>query len=320
MLLENIFWKSIGSIFSPGGKNARLSVLTYHSVLEENDPLCPGSISIGDFYKIIEFLSKNFNILPLGLGVDLLIAGKLPARAVSVTFDDGYANNYNTVLPVLQKYKVPATFFIATGFLDGGIMWNDCIIEVFRRYKSDSMNLGELSLGKYRITNLAERYKATQKVISLLKYIEPEKRLHMVNELVDFCKVDLPDNLMMTSEQVAKISESGMTIGGHTINHPILSKIDDDLAWKEITGGKDKLERLINDRIDLFAYPNGKFDVDYNLRHIKMLEKAGFKAAVSTEWGCSKGSTDCYQLPRFTPWDKEPFRYGVRLILNCRNC
>ncbi len=320
MLIENIFWKTVGSIFSPEGKNGRLSILTYHSVLEKDDPLCPGSISVGDFDNLICFLSNNFNLIPLEQAVDLLVLEKLPSRAVVLTFDDGYANNYDVALPILQKHKVPATVFIATGFLDGGIMWNDSIIEVFRRYKSDSINLNEISLGEYSLTNSLERYIATQKVISLLKYVEPEKRLNKVRELVEFCKVNLPINLMMTSEQVVKMSASGIAIGGHTVNHPILSKINDDQAWSEITDGKNKLETLINGKVNLFAYPNGKPDVDYNLRHATMLSKAGFKAAVSTEWGCSNINTDCYQLPRFTPWNKDRLRFGLRLILNCRNC
>ena len=320
MFLEKIFWKYAGSLFSPKGKNGRLSILTYHSVLEKDDPLCPGSISVNDFSRLIVFLSENFNVIPLDEAVDLLKTGKLPARAVSLTFDDGYANNYDIALPVLQKYKVPATVFIATGFLDGGIMWNDSIIEVFRRYKPDKVNLNEISLGEYVLASSSDRYNATQKVISLLKYLEPEKRMQKVRELTEFCKVNLPDNLMMTSEQVIKMSEAGITIGGHTINHPILSKIDDKHAWSEIVGGKNKLETLIKSRVNLFAYPNGKLDVDYDSRHVKMLSEAGFKAAVSTEWGCSNIDTDCYQLPRFTPWNKDRLRFGARLILNCRNC
>jgi hypothetical protein len=71
--------------------------------------------------------------------------------------------------------------------------------------------------------------------------------------------------------------------------------------------------------VNLFAYPNGKFQADYALRHVKMVENAGFIAAVSTEEGVSSARSDVYQLPRYTPWDATPLRFLTRLHLARRN-
>ncbi|MDH5647873.1 MAG: polysaccharide deacetylase family protein, partial [Candidatus Heimdallarchaeota archaeon] len=89
----------------------------------------------------------------------------------------------------------------------------------------------------------------------------------------------------------------------------------------EIVEGKKSLENMINDQVKLFAYPNGKPNKDYTSTHIEMLKKAGFKAAVTTEWGCTKKQNlDNYQLSRFTPWDKNNRKFGMRLMLNCLKC
>jgi 2-methylisocitrate lyase-like PEP mutase family enzyme len=69
-------------------------------------------------------------------------------------------------------------------------------------------------------------------------------------------------------------------------------------------------------RIDLFAYPNGRPGRDYAPEHAKLVRELGFKAAVSTSWGAARSGHDLYQLPRFTPWDKTPLRFVLRLFRN----
>ena len=77
-------------------------------------------------------LKRRFSVLPLADGVERLYDGTLPASALAVTFDDGYADNLAVAAPLLRKHGVPATLFIATGYVDGGAMWNDIVIEAFR--------------------------------------------------------------------------------------------------------------------------------------------------------------------------------------------
>lgn len=321
MFLENIYWNILGGILSPGNEKGKLSIITYHSVLEEDDLLCPGSICKNDFERVIAFLSLNFNILPLKTAVELWGTGRLPPRSVCITFDDGYADNCDIVLPILRKHSIEATFFITTGFLDGGIMWNDSIIESVRQFRAGSLNLSELGLGVYSTDSLNHKADAIQKIINQLKHLDDETRHLKVKAMVELTKTTLPDNLMMTEKQVVEMRDAGMDIGGHTINHPILNSINDDQAWREILGGKERLEQIIGDDVTLFAYPNGKTGIDYSSRHVEMIKKAGFKAAVTTEWGCTgKGAVDVYQLSRFTPWDKTPFKYGMRMLRNCMSC
>ena len=110
----------------------RLSILIYHRVLQSPDPLRPGEPIVDEFRQRMNLLRRYFNPLPLVEAIDRLQAGELPERAVCVTFDDGYADNESVALPILKKSGIPATVFVATGFLNGGQMWNDTVIESIR--------------------------------------------------------------------------------------------------------------------------------------------------------------------------------------------
>lgn len=107
-----------------------------------------------------------------------------------------------------------------------------------------------------------------------------------------------------------------MEIGGHTVSHPILLNLSDEEARREIADGKRLLENITGTPLKLFAYPNGKPEKDYGTAHVSMVQQLGFAAAVSTTWGTAHAGSDLYQLPRFTPWDKSPRRFVLRLLQN----
>ena len=308
--------KIIPTLFSPAGKQAKLSIVIYHRVLPEPDPLFGEGGDIAAFNKQLCYLTQNFNVLPLPEGTKRLHDGTLPARAVCITFDDGYADNAEIALPMLQQYGVPATFFVATGFLDGGRMWNDTVIESFRRARGDTIDLQEIGLGVYPIATLSERRQALFSVIDVFKYLAPEIRQSQVEQLASLIAENLPDHLMMTSEQVRTLHESGMEIGAHTVNHPILARTNDADAYAEISEGKAKLEAITGAPVRYFAYPNGKPGKDYLPAHVEMIKGLGFDAAVSTAWGAARHGSDMFQLPRFTPWDKSKFFFVLRMVRN----
>ena len=105
-------------------------------------------------------LAAHFTVLPLSEAVERLARGALPARAVCVTFDDGYADNYAVAAPILPGMGSAATFFVAARYLDGGRMWNDTIIEAVRRATGPTLELSGLGLGDLpsaRSTRVARR-------------------------------------------------------------------------------------------------------------------------------------------------------------------
>jgi peptidoglycan/xylan/chitin deacetylase (PgdA/CDA1 family) len=306
---------------SPAGAAARLSVLILHRVQPEPDPLFPGEIDARFFNALCGWLPRWFTVLPLAEAARRLREGTLPAAALSITFDDGYADNHDVALPILKRHGLGATCFVATGFLDGGLMWNDRVIEALRRTSRDKIDLGALGVAGTRelpLTTAAERRHAIDSVLGAFKYLEQAERDAAVRALVRTCGAALPGDLMMRSSQVPLLAAGGMDIGAHTISHPILARLDAARAEAEMRGGRDALQALIDAPVPLFAYPNGRPGSDYLPEHVRLAREIGFEAAVSTNWGVTTRADDPFQIRRFTPWDRSRVRFGARLLANLR--
>jgi peptidoglycan/xylan/chitin deacetylase (PgdA/CDA1 family) len=311
--------KAVAQALSPAGPRARLSILIFHRVLSDVDPLFPGEPDTRRFNEILSWIKRWFHVIPLDEAVSRLGAQTLPARAAAITFDDGYADNATNALPILQHHGIPATFFVATSFLDGGRMWNDSVVEAIRAYDGSALDLKEIGLGSYSLESNAHRRMAIDCLLRRIKYLEPGKRQELVAQVVDLTGVRPPTDLMMRSGQVLELRNSGMQIGAHTCSHPILKVASDTQASLEITTSKQVLESMLGEPVGLFAYPNGKPDVDYAARHVRMVQQAGFLAAVSTSLGVATNSSDIFELPRFAPWDRTRLRYGLRMLANLRS-
>lgn len=311
----NLFRRAF-SLVSPSGKNGRLSIFIFHRVLPQPDPLFPDEPDANRFDERIAWINSWFNVLPLDQAITQLGKQLLPDRAAAITFDDGYADNYTIALPILLKHKLSATFFIATGFLDGGRMWNDTIIESVRACHKPILDLTPIGLDVFPVGSEHEKREAIATIISKVKYRSTIERVDLTNKIANLANVLPPDNLMMTSQQVRNMREAGMQIGAHTVSHPILASIDITEARFEISESKTFLETLLGERVSLFAYPNGKPGTDYLPEHVALAEELGFDAAVSTAIGSAGSSVDFYQIPRFTPWDKTRLRFGGRILQN----
>jgi peptidoglycan/xylan/chitin deacetylase (PgdA/CDA1 family) len=317
--IENVRLSGLRMLSSPfmrSGRAARLLILIYHRVLPEQDPMRQGEPDAHEFERQMALLANHFNVLPLVDAVERLQSGRLPRRSACVTFDDGYADNAEIALPILQRWGIPATFFISTAFLDGGRMWNDTVIESVRRASGPELDLGSIGLGCYTIENWSQRRQAVSQLLSTLKYLPLDERLERVAQVADSASAALPERMMMSSGQVKALSNAGMDIGGHTVNHPILTSIGNEAARREIGQGKEELAGITGLPVRVFAYPNGKPGQDYQREHIDIVRSLGFEAAVSTSWGVARQTTDPYQLPRFTPWDRKPERFMLRLMQN----
>jgi len=264
----------------------------------------------------MSWLTACFRIIPLQEAVQKLRQGKLPPRTACITFDDGYADNAKIALPILQKYGISATFFVSTGFLDGGRMWNDTIIELVRQAPGPMLNLSKMGLDRFEISTIPQREQAINTLLNKLKYLPPKSRQLKVEEMCTYIPAILPNDLMMTSGQVKILHDAGMEIGGHTVNHPILARTEDVMARAEIANGKEVLESIIRSPVRIFAYPNGKPGQDYLSDHVRMVRDLGFEAAVTTSHGAARNASDLYQLPRFSPWDQEKVRFTLRMAHN----
>jgi peptidoglycan/xylan/chitin deacetylase (PgdA/CDA1 family) len=294
--------------------------------LPEPDPLFPDEVDAARFDELLGWVKCWFNVLPLDEAARRLQEGSLPARAAALSFDDGYADNHDVALPLLQQHGLPCSFFIATGFLNGGRMWNDTLIESVRRSTRPVLDLRGLrdgrgdDLGQHVLGDTAGRRAALGKLIERVKYLPPEPRLACVNVIAERAEVRPPEDLMMSSEQVRGLHRAGMQIGAHTVSHPILATLDAQQAADEMSRSRDVLQSLLGQKVGLFAYPNGKPGTDYLPDvHPGLARELGFEAAVSTRWAASRPGEDIFQIPRFTPWDRGRLKFGLRLVRNLSN-
>ena len=292
----------------------RLSVLIVHRVLQQPDPIFPGEMDARRFDALMGLLSRSFNVLTVGDAAAKLRSGTLPPRAAAITFDDGYADNEAIAMPILQRHGLKASFFVATGFLDGGRMWNDTVIETLRATKASTLDLSSFGLASVKVDTADQRREAIESLLSKIKYLSLQEREDWLQRLsMIAASPTLPNDLMMRSDQVRHLHRAGMEIGGHTVNHPILRVLPDSEARQEIQKGKQTLESLIGAPVDVFAYPNGKPDKDYDQRHRDMVRELGFKVAVTTAPGVATAQSPDFEWPRFTPWDRSPTRWLGRL-------
>jgi peptidoglycan/xylan/chitin deacetylase (PgdA/CDA1 family) len=310
--LQSALLRAAGTVTASLGASSLL-VLIYHRVLPARDPLLPDEPDAAGFAAQLDVIGSLFNVLPLAEAVRKLRAGQLPARAVCITFDDGYANNCEVALPILKSRGMPATVFVAPGFLSGGRMFNDTVIEALRRAPAE-LDLTRDGFGRYELPDAAARVRAITAILPVLKYLPQAERIRRATMIAERVGADLPDDLMMTEEQVRRLHRGGITIGAHTVNHPILANVDDATARREIVESKARLEQMIGAPVTSFAYPNGGPARDYTGRDVVLAREAGFEVAVSTAWGAATAAADPLQLPRIAPWDRTALRFGVRMV------
>ena len=294
----------------------KLMILTYHRVIEDQDWNDPNEIDLDQFRLHVAVLARYFNVVPLADGVQMLRDRSLPRRAVAITFDDGYRDNVTAALPVLQEFRVPATFFIATGFINGGIMWNDIVIESVKRSELRSVDLKDFGLDELTLGTNEQKRSVIAGLIGKLKYLQQEERDDAVMKINERFESELPRDLMMDSGHVLALRDAGMEVGGHTRNHPILKVVPDAVARAEIESGKADLEKILGHAIHSFAYPNGRPDQDYDLRHCEMVQGAGFSQAVTTAAGCASRDSDLFQLGRMSVWHRSKPKLLLRMMLN----
>lgn len=312
-------WRGVFGRLSPAGAGGRLSALIFHRVVPQRDPLFPGEVDAAEFDAICSWVRDWFQVLPLDAAVERLARGDLPARALAITFDDGYRDNREVALPILQRHGLTATFFVSTGFLDGGRMWNDTVIEAVRGSPKAVLDLsglggghlGEVALGAPG--DWATRRAALGSILPVAKYLAPAARADFVAGLAERAGAALPGDLMMASTQVTELHRAGMQIGAHTVNHPILTRLAEAAVRDEMASSKATLEALTGAPVTLFAYPNGQPGQDYAEREVAAARAVGFRAAMSTTWGAARSGADLFQLPRFTPWDRSRWRFGLRM-------
>ena len=303
------FEKNVGRwmarLFSPPGKRGRLMVFCYHQVLAEKDPLRAGEPTLAEFEADIDRIKAWFNVIPLPEASEALRNGTLPPRAACITFDDGYLNNLELAAPALAARGLPATFFITSGAIETGVMWNDLIIDGIAASKGpvDLAALGEHAPDVPRDTS---KPTLVGKILDNIKYLPLSPRWDMARTFFEANSGETLPRKMMTADEVAELSEMGFDVGAHTVSHPILAKLDDDAAAEEIQASVDWVARVTGKQPRSFAYPNGRPGLDFDAVHVDQTRASGCDVAVTTEWALADSNDDHFRIPRVGPW----WRFG----------
>jgi glycosyltransferase involved in cell wall biosynthesis/peptidoglycan/xylan/chitin deacetylase (PgdA/CDA1 family) len=308
--------RSMLSMLSPAGPSARLSVLLFHKVPTLADPLASQELELARFEQLLDFIGANANVLPLLEASEALKRGTLPARAVALTFDDGYAEWIDNVAPALLRRRMPATFFITTGQFEGGVLWHERIIAAVRALPAQG---AQLPAGLRLYTDLDVpgcRERLVEQLQAHLKYAPLSQRMEAMEQLESqACRpLILPPSFDASS--VRTLHSQGFEIGAHTVQKPNLKEITAPQARAEIADCKAELESIIGGAVHSFAYPNGRPGKDFSYEHVEMVKAAGYRTAVTTSIGVSNASTDPFQLPRFTPWGLSEERITFQLARN----
>ena len=278
-------------------KNSSFQILYYHRVNDVRHPFFAGT-RVETFSAQMEQLRKHFCVLPLEELVYCKERREVPDRAVAITFDDGYKDNFSNAFPILKELGLPATIFLTTGTIDSkNWLWHDQVFEAFRHTQESSL----VVLGKkHSLRNRGETNMALRATLAGLRQLHPKERDEIIDNIVDQLvprHQTLPEQDKLSWDEVRLMSENQITFGAHTVSHPILTRLSLAEAYQEIMESKETIEKQLNAPVRLFAYPNGGRE-DFNASIKDFLRRSNFLSAVTTIWGTNDRETDLFELRR----------------------
>ena len=274
------------------------SILCYHriipsSLIPKKSPLNNLIVSKEIFEKQIIHLKENYNIVTL----DNIYKSNLKKK-IAITFDDGYLDNLIYALPLLKKHNIPATIFITTSFINSKpILWWDLLWKSLKNYRIIDINFNNNNI-KYKISSYYERVNVYKKLRKFILSLNNEDKDRFIKKI---CYINFESDLFLNWDQVINLSKLDLiTIGAHTMTHPPLSSLNENQAFKEIYNSKKILEKHINKKVNLFAYPFGSYN-ECNKREFNLVKRARFSLAVTTNdevFNLNENSR--FSIPRIT--------------------
>jgi peptidoglycan/xylan/chitin deacetylase (PgdA/CDA1 family) len=277
---------------------SQVVLVMYHRVSpEKNERFL--EVSPQDFESQIEYFAQNYEILSLDEIVQCLLRREsLPRKAIAITFDDGYKDNYVYAYPILRKNSVPATIFLTTGHISTGKpIWWDIVKYVVQHARTEVLQMDEL--GEYSLKSGLERSRTLSIIIEKLDSLPEQEKSLFVGQLVEtsgvHIPIDLGNQLMLSWDDVREMSRNEVDFGSHSVTHPRLTSISLNQAMWEIRCSKKDIEERLGETVEFFAYPYG----DLNCEIVDLVKKTGFVAAVTTDPAWVTPRSNVYQLGRF---------------------
>jgi peptidoglycan/xylan/chitin deacetylase (PgdA/CDA1 family) len=286
------------------GAPGRAIVLMYHRVSDDADYLglaVPPAV----FARQLEVLQARARVVPLAQLVACLEdRAPLPEDLAAITFDDGYHDNLDTALPILQAHRLPATVFVTTGFVDGtaapaGERLRAACEALWRRGASPDAWSGRepVDARVRRVLAAPGSLPALARLRQALKAL-PRDGADVLAAL-EAMVGDPPrgPRAMLDWEGVRALANAGIEIGSHAVSHGVLARMAPAEAEDEIQASKRRLEGELGRPVAGFAFPNGGRD-DFSAAHLASLRRAGYRYACTAETGWNAPGCDVYRLRR----------------------
>jgi peptidoglycan/xylan/chitin deacetylase (PgdA/CDA1 family) len=276
----------------------RGAILLYHRIATlDPDPfgLC---VAPEHFRAHMELLARSFNPMPLDDLVECTRSGDIPARAVSVTFDDGYLDAF-VASDIMTGLQIPATFYLNSSARQEA--WHDSVARIFLGSHDLPPQL-EIALAGATISLSTAgphgRHAALDAVREIGWTLLGDARADVIEALAQWGKVDLtprPSHRLLMPQEVRELANRpGHSIGAHTANHPFLPAHQRKTKLQEIAVNRRFLEELVGEPVSSFAYPYGGFDSEA----VELCRGMGFRSAVTVVGRAVRPWDDLLLLPR----------------------
>jgi len=281
--------------------SGRFTVLLYHGVYDAG--LAIGAknssgkhISSTAFEAQMAYIARHCPLVSMRQ-IALAYAGKgdLPEGAVAVTFDDGFLNNRNDAWPIMERHRIPATIYLATGFIGTGRMiWSDVLEASILDSRPEALVLAETERRKFDLRSEAGKIEAFTEIKQLCKSLPDERKnavVRSVTEQLGTPRADHPLYAFLDWDQVRDMDRSPLIdFGAHTVDHVSLARVPPGMMQDQIDRSVATLERELGHKCGFFSYPEGQSS-DYNASVIDYLRAKGFDHSPSAIDGANDFST-----------------------------
>ena len=291
----------------------RALVLRYHSVCPDQNSLpsyvSPSiSLPVTLFDRHMEYLARHYQPVTLTQLADVLRTGSsLSPLSVAITFDDGYADNYLFALPVLKKYRIPATVFLVSSTLTERLpLWTSRLRYALSRTERKTLQiLDPAEPDKMMLLHTdapEERSLAIRTLTNRLNRLPMAAREKSLENILDACDVTCfpqVEEWFLSVDQIKQASSSGLEFGAHTVSHPNLPGIPRSDAAREISQCKADLETETGCAVRHFSYPNsGSLYAHFDGPVCEQVVASGYDSAVTSIDGWIDEHTDPFHLCR----------------------